>query len=305
MKRSPTKRGLSKPAQPRKPAPTVRGKTVAAPERAPVETRAKTKIRLDVALVERKLLESREKAARVILAGDVIVDGQRVDKAGALVAPGARIELAARPRFVSRGGDKLAHALATFTIEPRGRVAIDVGASTGGFTHCLLEQGAVKVYAVDVGHGQLDAKLRADGRVVVMEKTNARNLPVDSFPESPDLATVDISFISLEKVLPSVFGVLTSQGEAIVLVKPQFEVGKGQVGKGGVVRDGSHHRMVMARVARFAVLHGWHVRGVTASPLKGPKGNREFFLLLTKTGRTLSDLDALIAKVTAEEEPPA
>jgi 23S rRNA (cytidine1920-2'-O)/16S rRNA (cytidine1409-2'-O)-methyltransferase len=206
---------------------------------------------------------------------------------------------------VSRGGDKLAHALATFAIDPRGKVAIDVGASTGGFTHCLLEQGAVKVYAVDVGHGQLDAKLRADGRVVVMEKTNARNLPVDSFPESPALATIDISFISLEKVLPSVFGVLTLQGEAVVLVKPQFEVGKGQVGKGGVVRDGSHHRSVIARIARFAVLHGWHVRGVTASPLKGPKGNREFFLFLTKTGRTLPELDALIAKETAEEEPPA
>jgi 23S rRNA (cytidine1920-2'-O)/16S rRNA (cytidine1409-2'-O)-methyltransferase len=253
--------------------------------------------------VERGLLESREKAARVILAGDVMVDGQRMDKAGALVAPSARIELAARPRFVSRGGDKLAHALATFTIEPKGRVAIDVGASTGGFTHCLLERGAVKVYAVDVGHGQLDAKLRADGRVVVMEKTNARNLPIDSFPESPDLATVDVSFISLEKVLPSVFNVLTLKGEAVVLVKPQFEVGKGQVGKGGVVRDGSHHRAVLARVARFGVLHGWHVRGVTASPLKGPKGNREFFLLLTKTGRTLTELDALITQVTAEEVP--
>ena len=305
MKRFPKKRGLSKPAVPqRKTAASARGKAAAVTERGG-EGRAKTKIRLDVALVERGLLDSREKAARVILAGDVLVDGQRVDKAGALVTPGAKIELVARPRFVSRGGDKLAHALATFAVAPRGRVAIDVGASTGGFTHCLLEQGAVKVYAVDVGHGQLDAKLRADGRVVVMEKTNARNLPVDSFPESPDLATVDISFISLEKVLPSVFGVLTSQGEAVVLVKPQFEVGKGQVGKGGVVRDGSHHRMVMARVARFAVLHGWHVRGVTASPLKGPKGNREFFLLLTKTGRTLTDLDALIAQVTAEEEPPA
>jgi len=305
VKRFPKKRGLSKPAVPqRKTVASARGKAAAVTERGG-EGRAKTKIRLDVALVERGLLESREKAARVILAGDVLVDGQRVDKAGALVTPGAKIELVARPRFVSRGGDKLAHALAVFAIQPRGRFAIDVGASTGGFTHCLLEQGAVKVYAVDVGHGQLDAKLRADGRVVVMEKTNARNLPVDSFPESPDLATVDISFISLEKVLPSVFGVLTSQGEAVVLVKPQFEVGKGQVGKGGVVRDGSHHRMVMARVARFAVLHGWHVRGVTASPLKGPKGNREFFLLLTKTGRTLSDLDALIAKVTAEEEPPA
>jgi len=302
VKRFPKKRGLSKPAVPqRKAAPSVRGKTAAVPLRTGGEARAKTKVRLDVALVERGLIESREKAARLILAGEVLVDGQRVDKAGALVAPSARLELVARPRFVSRGGDKLAHALATFGVAPRGRVAIDVGASTGGFTHCLLEQGAVKVYAVDVGHGQLDSKLRADGRVVVMEKTNARNLPVDSFPESPDLATVDVSFISLEKVLPSVFGVLTSQGEAIVLVKPQFEVGKGQVGKGGVVRDGSHHRAVIARVARFAVLHGWHVRGVTASPLRGPKGNREFFLLLTKTGRTLSELDALITKITAEE----
>ena len=303
MKRSPTKRGLSKPLPPRKTAATNRKKTAVATERTGGETRAKTKVRLDIALVERGLLESREKAARVILAGDVLVDGLRMDKAGALVAPGARIELVARPRFVSRGGDKLAHALATFTIEPKGRVAIDVGASTGGFTHCLLEQGAVKVYAVDVGQGQLDAKLRADGRVVVMEKTNARNLPIDSFPESPDLATVDISFISLEKVLPSVFNVLTSKGEAVVLVKPQFEVGKGQVGKGGVVRDSSHHRAVVARVARFAVLHGWHVRGVTASPLKGPKGNREFFLFLTKTGRTLTELDALITQVTAEEVP--
>ena len=303
MKRFPKKRGLSKPVPHRKTAAPVRGKSVAPTDRAGGETRAKTKVRLDVALVERGLLDSREKAARVILAGEVLVDGQRVDKAGALVTPGARLELAARPRFVSRGGDKLAHALAAFGVEPRGRVAIDVGASTGGFTHCMLEQGAVKVYAVDVGQNQLDAKLRADGRVVVMEKTNARNLPVDSFPESPDLATVDVSFISLEKVLPSVFGVLTSKGEAVVLVKPQFEVGKGQVGKGGVVRDGSHHRAVIARVARFAVLHGWHVRGVTASPLKGPKGNREFFLLLTKTGRTLTDLDALITQVTAEEVP--
>jgi len=303
VKRSPKKRGLSKPVPSRKAAAAVRGKPAPVPERAGGAARAKTKVRLDVALVERGLLDSREKAARLILAGDVLVDGQRVDKAGALVAPGARLELAARPRFVSRGGDKLAHALAVFAIQPRGRVAIDVGASTGGFTHCLLEHGAVKVYAVDVGHGQLDAKLRADGRVVVMEKTNARNLPVDSFPESPDLATVDVSFISLEKVLPSVFGVLTSKGEAVVLVKPQFEVGKGQVGKGGVVRDGSHHRAVISRLARFAILHGWHVRGVTASPLRGPKGNREFFLLLTKTGRTLSDLDALIAQVTAEEPP--
>jgi 23S rRNA (cytidine1920-2'-O)/16S rRNA (cytidine1409-2'-O)-methyltransferase len=303
VKRSPKKRGLSKPTPQRKAAAVVRGKKVVATPPRAGDARAKTKVRLDVALVERGLLESREKAARLILAGEVLVDGQRVDKAGALVTPGQRLELVARPRFVSRGGDKLAHALAAMGIVPRGRVAIDVGASTGGFTHCLLEQGAVKVYAVDVGQNQLDARLRADGRVVVMEKTNARNLPVDSFPEAPDLATVDVSFISLEKVLPSVFGVLTSKGEAVVLVKPQFEVGKGQVGKGGVVRDGSHHRAVIARVARFAILHSWHVRGVTASPLKGPKGNREFFLLLTKTGRTLSELDALITQVAAEEPP--
>ena len=179
-----------------------------------------------------------------------------------------------------------------------------MGASTGGFTHCLLEQGAVKVYAVDVGQGQLDAKLRADGRVVVMEKTNARNLPIDSFPESPDLATVDISFISLEKVLPSVFNVLTSKGEAVVLVKPQFEVGKGQVGKGGVVRDSS------PITGRWSP--GWRASRCctagtcAASPRRrsrGPKGNREFFLLLTKTGRTLSELDALITQTTAEEVP--
>lgn len=302
MKRSPKKRGLSKPAVPsRKPAGGARAKTAAAVAERAGEARAKTKVRLDIALVERGLLESREKAARVILAGDVIVDGQRVDKAGALVTPGARIELVARPRFVSRGGDKLAHALATFMIVPRGRVAIDVGASTGGFTHCLLEQGAVKVYAVDVGQGQLDAKLRADGRVVVMEKTNARNLPTDSFPESPDLATVDISFISLEKVLPSVFNVLTSKGEAVVLVKPQFEVGKGQIGKGGVVRDPVQHRQVLERVSGWCANAGWPARGVTASPLVGPKGNREFFLHLTEAPG-LAGLAGRIADVVSPAE---
>lgn len=275
----------------------------ALPDRTGRETRAKTKVRLDVALVERGLAETREKAARLILAGAVTVDGERVDKAGAMVAPAARLEVAARQRFVSRGGDKLAHALEALELTPKGRICLDVGASTGGFTHCLLERGAARVYAVDVGQGQLDARLRADGRVVVMEKTNARQLSVHAFPDAPDLATVDVSFISLEKVLPSVFGILAAQGEAVVLVKPQFEVGKGMVGKGGVVRDAAHHRGVVARLARFAVLHGWHVRGVTASPLKGPKGNREFFLRLTKTGRTLSNLDELITRATQEDEP--
>ncbi len=264
---------------------------------------AKVKERIDVALVARGLCDSREKAARLLLAGAVTVDGKRVDKPGVLVAPGADLRVTARPKFVSRGGDKLVHALDVFAVSPKGRVCIDVGASTGGFTHCLLEAGASRVYAVDVGQGQLDASLRADGRVVVMEKTNARQLPPDAFPDAPALATLDVSFISLEKVLPSVFAVLTPDGEAVALVKPQFEIGKGLVGKGGVVRDAGHHKTVISRVARFCVLRGWHVRGVTASPLKGPKGNREFFLHLTRAGRTAPDLDALIAQAAESAEP--
>jgi 23S rRNA (cytidine1920-2'-O)/16S rRNA (cytidine1409-2'-O)-methyltransferase len=264
---------------------------------------AKVKERIDVALVARGLCDSREKAARLLLAGAVTVDGKRVDKPGVLVAPGADLRVVARQKFVSRGGDKLVHALDVFAVSPKGRVCIDVGASTGGFTHCLLEAGASRVYSVDVGQGQLDASLRADGRVVVMERTNARQLPADAFPDTPELATLDVSFISLEKVLPSVFAVLPPNGEAVALVKPQFEIGKGLVGKGGVVRDAAHHRMVVSRVARFCVLRGWHVRGVTASPLKGPKGNREFFLYLTRTGRTVSDLDALIVHATESAEP--
>ena len=274
-----------------------------APGRAPVGGQATVKERIDVALVSRGLAPTREKAARLLLAGAVLVDGRRVDKPGVLVAPGAELKVTARQKFVSRGGDKLAHALVAFGVEPKGRVCVDVGASTGGFTHCLLENGAARVYAVDVGQGQLDASLRADGRVVVMEKTNARQLAPDAFPDPPTLATIDISFISLEKVLSPVFNVLTPDGEAIALVKPQFEVGKGLVGKGGVVRDASHHKAVVARVARYCVLHGWHARGVAVSPLKGPKGNREFFLHLTRTGRTAADLDQLIARAAETPEP--
>jgi 23S rRNA (cytidine1920-2'-O)/16S rRNA (cytidine1409-2'-O)-methyltransferase len=262
---------------------------------------AKSRERLDAALVSRGLAESREKAARLILAGAVTVDGRPADKAGGLVGAGARIEVSAALQFVSRGGEKLAHALDTFGISPRGRICLDVGASTGGFTHCLLERGAARVYAVDVGQGQLDVQLRADGRVVVMDRTNARYLHIDAFPDLPDLAVIDVSFISLEKVLPAVFEVLTSRGEVVALVKPQFEVGKGMVGKGGVVRDPALHRATVARIARFSVLHGLHVRGVTASPLKGPKGNREFFLHFTRTGRTPAELDALIVRATQEE----
>ncbi len=259
-------------------------------------TKPAARVRIDRLLVERGLVESREQAARLILAGEVLVDGKRVSKAGALVARDAGVELQGRSPFVSRGGEKLAHALDAFQMKAAGRVCLDVGASTGGFTDCLLQRGAARVYAVDVGVGQLDAKLRKDPRVVVMEKTNARALDPRIFGEQPTLAVIDVAFISLEKVLPSVFGVLAPRGEVIALVKPQFEVGREAVGKGGVVRDPALHRQAVARLARYAVLRGWHVLGVTASPLRGPKGNREFFLHCSSHGRTVSDLESMIDK---------
>ena len=260
--------------------------------------------RLDRLLVERGLVRSREEAARVILAGLVRVAGERAHKAGQSVAVGLPIEVESPPVFVSRGGEKLAHALNVFGISAKGRMCVDVGASTGGFTHCLLERGALRVYAVDVGTGQLDARLRGDARVVVMEKVNARRLTPAAFSTRPDLATVDVSFISLEKVLPSVIGCLEPSGEVVALVKPQFEVGRGRVGKGGVVRDPVQHRAVLIRLARFALLSGWHVLGVTASPLKGPKGNREFFLYLSLAGRTPPALEPLIESVVNEGAAP-
>ena len=252
--------------------------------------------RIDRLLVDRGLVEGREQAARHIMAGEVLVDGKRVDKAGALVASDAAVELQGRAPYVSRGGEKLIHALETFQVKAAGRVCLDVGASTGGFTDCLLQRGAARVYAVDVGTAQLDAKLRKDPRVVVMEQTNARALDPRIFGDQPTLAVIDVSFISLEKILPAVFGVLSPRGEVLALVKPQFEVGREAVGKGGVVRDSALHRAAVARLARFAVLRGWHVLGVTASPLRGPKGNREFFVHCSSHGRTASDLESLIAK---------
>ncbi len=245
-------------------------------------------------------MESRERAARLILAGEVSVDGRRVDKAGALVSPTATIEIQGRSPYVSRGGEKLVHALDHFRVGVAGRLCMDVGASTGGFTDCLLQRGASRVYAVDVGVSQLDARLRADERVVVMERSNARALDPRLFPEQPALAVVDVSFISLEKVLPSVVRVLASRGEVIALVKPQFEVGREAVGKGGVVRDTAQHRAVVSRLARYSVLRGWHVLGVTASPLRGPKGNREFFLHVSLHGRTPIELETMIQRSVEE-----
>jgi 23S rRNA (cytidine1920-2'-O)/16S rRNA (cytidine1409-2'-O)-methyltransferase len=254
------------------------------------------KRRIDQLLVDRTLAESREKAARLILAGDVMVDGRRVDKAGALVSTEAEIDVRGRAPYVSRGGEKLAYALDSFKIDIRDKICADIGASTGGFTDCLLQRGAAKVFAIDVGSGQLDAKLRKDPRVVIMEQMNARILDPRLFADAPELVTLDVSFISLEKVLPAAFGILRAGGRVIALVKPQFEVGKGAVGKGGVVRDPAQHQAVVARLARFAVLRGWHVLGVTASPLKGAKGNREFFLHLSLSGRTPANLEGLIAR---------
>ncbi|MFQ5521194.1 MAG: TlyA family RNA methyltransferase [Candidatus Methylomirabilia bacterium] len=254
------------------------------------------KERLDQLLVTRGLVRSRAEATRLILAGLVRVGGERVDKTGRAVAVGAPVEVKAVSPFVSRGGDKLAHALDAFGIAVEGRTCVDVGASTGGFTHCLVARGARLVYAVEVGAGQLDLRFRTHPRVVVMEKTNARFLAPSAFATPPDLATVDVSFISLEKVLPAIFGILAGLREVVALVKPQFEVGRSQVGKRGVVRDPLLHRAVLLRVIRFAQGQGWPLVGLTISPLRGPKGNREFFLHLSPGRPGLSDPEAIIAQ---------
>jgi 23S rRNA (cytidine1920-2'-O)/16S rRNA (cytidine1409-2'-O)-methyltransferase len=246
----------------------------------------KRRQRLDLLLVEHGLASSREKARALILGGEVTVAGQTELRASALIEEGAEILLTAGARFASRGGEKLDHALTHFGVDVSGRIALDAGASTGGFTDCLLQRGAARVYAVDVGHGQLHARLRDDARVVVMERVNARELP--RLSETPSLATVDVAFISLTIVLPSISASLTSVGDILALVKPQFEAGKGQVDRRGVVRDPLVHAEVIGRVAWWCVNHGLRVRGVCASPLLGPAGNREFFLWLRK------DDDALV-----------
>jgi 23S rRNA (cytidine1920-2'-O)/16S rRNA (cytidine1409-2'-O)-methyltransferase len=235
------------------------------------------KLRLDVAMVERGLAPSREKAQALILAGEVRVAGQTETRASAGVAADAQIAIEAPQRFVSRGGEKLDHALDAFRIDVAGRVALDVGASTGGFTDCLLQRGVARVYAVDVGYGQLHQRLREDSRVVTMERTNIRDL--HGLPERPSIATIDAAFISLTLVLPNVMALLEPGGDIVALVKPQFEAGREEVRR-GVVRDALIHASVIGRVAWWAVNHGLRVRGVTTSPLLGPAGNREFFLWL-------------------------
>lgn len=232
------------------------------------------RIRLDHLLVERGLVASRTEAQRRIRAGEVLVAGQVVDQPGSLVPPDIPVTVTAPPRFVSRGGEKLEAALIGFGMDVRGRIAADVGASTGGFTDCLLQRGAARVYAIDVGYGQLDWRLRHHPRVVVMERTNARYL--EQLPEKVHLVTIDVSFISLRLILPQAVKWIHPQGQVIALIKPQFEAGRRDVGKGGVIRDPAVHRRVIEEVARAAADLGLTLRGLMVSPLLGPAGNREF-----------------------------
>ncbi len=243
--------------------------------------------RIDVLLVERGLAESRTKAQALVMAGAVVVGEARVDKPGALVDPAAPIRLkedAAPQRYVSRGALKLERALEAFPVEPRGKVCADLGASTGGFTDLLLQRGAAKVYAVDVGYGQLHPRLRGDPRVVVRERENARTLTAESLGERVALVVGDLSFISLRLVLPAVKAILEPRGEAVLLVKPQFEVGKGEVGKGGVVRDDAKRRAALEAVEAAARGLGFEVLGEAESPIEGPAGNREWLLALRRVG---------------------
>jgi 23S rRNA (cytidine1920-2'-O)/16S rRNA (cytidine1409-2'-O)-methyltransferase len=241
------------------------------------------RVRLDRLLVERGLVESRERARARIMAGDVLVGDVPMTKPGSEVAADAEVRLRGEgSAFVSRGGDKLAGALDRFGLEVRDRVALDVGASTGGFTDCLLQRGARRVIALDVGYGQLAWRLRQDPRVVVIERTNARELTPDMLPQVPDLAVVDVSFISLAKVLPAVAAVLPPGAAIVALVKPQFEVGRGRVGKGGVVRDPELRAESVASVRAAAERLGLTVRDEAESVLPGPAGNREVFLWLSR-----------------------
>jgi 23S rRNA (cytidine1920-2'-O)/16S rRNA (cytidine1409-2'-O)-methyltransferase len=237
-----------------------------------------SKQRLDLIVHQRGLAASREKARAMIMAGEVLVNEKVIDKPGTQVDALAAITVQSKPRFVSRGGDKLAWALDTFHIDPSGRVCADVGASTGGFTDCLLQYGAARVYALDVGYGQLAYPLRQDPRVVVMERTNARY--VEALPEPINLVVADASFISLKLLLPAIKNWLPPRGEIIPLIKPQFEAGKRDVGKGGVVKDSFIHARVLGEVLVFAQEMGFTVRGLTVSPLKGPAGNIEFLAWL-------------------------
>ncbi|HJD39939.1 MAG TPA: TlyA family RNA methyltransferase [Candidatus Blautia stercoripullorum] len=264
------------------------------------------KERLDVLLVKRGLAASREKAKAVIMAGSVYVDNQKEDKAGTMFPDTVHIEVRGNTlKYVSRGGLKLEKAMTHFGLKLEGLICMDVGSSTGGFTDCMLQNGAVKVYAIDVGHGQLDWKLRNDPRVVCMEKTNIRYVTSDDIEEKPDFSSIDVSFISLTKVLPPVYELLKDQGQVVCLIKPQFEAGREKVGKKGVVRDPEVHREVIKKITDFASEAGFALLNLEYSPIKGPEGNIEYLLYLQKKQEGLPkdgdiDIDSIVAQAHKE-----
>jgi 23S rRNA (cytidine1920-2'-O)/16S rRNA (cytidine1409-2'-O)-methyltransferase len=262
-----------------------------------------TKQRLDKLIVERGLADSRARAQSMIMAGQVLVANQLVDKPGHPVDTSSEIRIKGEaPRYVSRGGLKLEAALLAFDINVEERLCIDIGASTGGFTDCMLQHGARRVWAIDVGHNQLAWKIRQDPRVVVREGVNARNLNSSEFPELFDMATIDVSFISLAKILPAIRGTLVDRADCIALVKPQFEVGKGEVGRGGIVTDPAKHRRVLTETTETARSAGFVAIGLIESPILGAEGNREFLLHLKPASDELqisaANLDERIAALT-------
>ncbi|HEY4280103.1 MAG TPA: TlyA family RNA methyltransferase [Conexibacter sp.] len=260
-----------------------------------------TKMRLDTLLAERGVFASRSRAAASVLAGEVMLGGERrrAEKPGQLVPDDVEIDVAVAPAFVSRGGRKLANALDATGLDVSGRHAIDVGASTGGFSDCLLQRGAEHVVALDVAYGELDWKIRSDERVTVLERANARRLSRDDLPYAPDLLVADVSFISLTKVLPAVLGTMAETFDGLAMVKPQFEVGRERVGKGGVVREAADRRDALVAVGACARELGAAVLGYVSSGLPGPKGNRETFVRLAEGGRAgaLDDLEAAAREV--------
>ena len=256
------------------------------------------KKRLDMLMMERALAPSREKAKAFIMAGDVYVDGQKEDKAGTMFPETVKIEVRGNTLpYVSRGGLKLEKAMKNFDVTLDSKVCMDVGASTGGFTDCMLQNGAVKVYSIDVGYGQLDWKLRNDPRVVCMEKTNIRYVVPEDLGEPADFSSIDVSFISLTKVLLPVRNLLTDEGEIVCLIKPQFEAGREKVGKKGVVTDKAVHMEVVEKITQFAMQTGFHLLGLDFSPIKGPEGNIEYLLYMEKENDLAEGVNQLSVQI--------
>lgn len=261
------------------------------------------KIRLDQYLVQNGLVQSRERAKALIMAGVVFVNQQKVDKAGEMIKEDAVVEVRGHDiGYVSRGGLKLEKAMQVFPMRPDGKVCMDIGASTGGFTDCMLQNGASKVYAIDVGYGQFAWKLRNDERVVCLEKTNVRYVTHEQVPDEGDFASIDVSFISLTKVLPAVLGVLGEKGQLVCLIKPQFEAGREKVGKKGVVRDSSVHREVIEMIVEYVRTQSLGILGLDFSPIKGPEGNIEYLIYLDKSrsGMHEDEVQARVDTVVAQ-----